>query len=402
MSPLDVATLAAGALGRNRKRTALSLLGISIGIAAVLVLTGLGEGARQYLRAQFDFIGSDVVGIVPGKAETTGGIPGVGRVPNDLTLADAAALVQLVPGVQRAAPIVMGTETASCEERSRQLLVMGTTSEDVAIRKLELHLGSFLPEAPWERSSRVAVLGRKAASELLPGQNPLGAIIRVGGWRMRVIGVLATQGVHFGIDLDDTVFVPVATAMRMFDRSSLFRIALQVRPGFDIESIQARCSKVLAQRHGEEDFTITTPDAVLSSLESILNILTLALVAIASISLGVAGIGIMNVMLVSVSERTQEVGLVRAIGAEPRQVLSVFLAEAAMLSAMGGVLGLAVGYGLIALASILVPSFPFQAPAWAAGLAFAMSVTVGVVFGIWPAMRAVRLDPVVALSGRAE
>ena len=401
MRALTALRFAAGSLAASRKRTALCLLGISIGVAAVLVLTGLGDSTRAWLRGQFETIGTNVVGVLPGKVETTGAVPGFGGTPNDLTLADARSLARMVPAVERVAPIVLGNETVEHGQRSRQVLVFGSSAEILAIRDLELRAGEFLPDAPWERARPACVLGSGLARELFPVENPVGGIVRVGGWRMRVLGVLASRGQRFGIDLDDTVFMPVATAMAMFDRSSLFRIAVEVRPGRDLDLAGEACTAVLTARHGEEDFTVTTPDAVLESLESILDMLTLALVGIASISLAVAGIGIMNVMLVVVSERQAEVGLMKAVGAEPAQVLQLFIAEAALLSGLGGVLGLALGYGLLFAARWVWPVFPFQAPAWAAAAGLALSIVVGVAFGSWPASRAVRLDPVTALSGRA-
>jgi len=396
----DVIRFVGGALGANRKRTALSLLGMSIGIAAVVALTGLGQGGREFVQSQFDFIGTNVVGVLPGKVETSGGIPGIGGAPHDLTVEDALAVARGLPAAERVAPVFLGNETVAHGERSRQVLVFGSTAEVQPIRKLELRSGQFLPVSEWDRGSPVAVIGSKLASELFPGENPLGTKVRIGGWQMRVIGVLREQGTHFGIDLDETAFVPVATALRIFDRALLFRIVFQVRPGFDGAAAARRCGEILRERHGEEDFTITTPDAILSSLDSILRLLTLALVGIASISLAVAGIGIMNVMLVSVAERTPEIGLMKALGAARRQVLALFLAEAAALSALGGGLGILFGYGLLAVGSLLQSTVALHPPLWAVGAAFSLSVVVGITFGLLPAARAVRLDPVVALSGR--
>lgn len=400
MNARDVLAAASGALRAHGRRTLLSLVGMSVGVAAVVVLTGLGEGGRDFVRRQFDVIGANVVAVLPGKVETSGAIPGFGGVPNDLTIADAEALRRGVTEAERVAPAYLGNAVISHEERSRRVLVFGSTAEILPIRKLEVRSGSFLPEGPWDRGSGVAVLGSKIANELFPAESPLGALVRVGDWRMRVIGVLAPQGTHFGIDLDETVFVPVSTALRMFDRSSLFRVVLQVRPGFDTKRAEERSKAILLERHGEEDFTITTPDAVISSLDAILTMLTLALAGIASISLAVAGIGIMNVMLVSVSERTDEVGLYKALGASRSQVLVLFLAEAAALSAMGGAAGILFGALVLRVTSAVYPSFPVAAPPWAAAAAFALSVAVGATFGLLPAMRAVRLDPIAALSGR--
>jgi putative ABC transport system permease protein len=401
MNTLDVLRLTGGTLTASGRRTGLSLLGMSIGIAAVLVLTGLGEGARGFVRAQFEVIGTNVVAVLPGKVETSGGLPGFGGVPNDLTIRDAEVLARGIPQALRVAPVHLGNETVAVGNRSRQVLVFGSTAEIQPIRNLVLRSGRFLPTGPWSRGNASCVLGSKLVRELFPGQNPLGGIVSIGGWRVRVIGVLAPKGVTFGIDLDEIVFVPVALAQRLFDRSSLFRVVLQVRPGANVAAVQEHCTALLVERHGEEDFTITTPDAILSSLDSVLGILTMALVGIASISLCVAGVGIMNVMLVSVAERRGEIGVLKALGASPRQVLVLFLTEAAVLSILGGLLGLSIGAGLLRVFTLLYPNFPVHAPAWAIAASLALAVVVGIAFGLWPAARAVRLDPVVAMSGRA-
>ena len=209
-----------------------------------------------------------------------------------------------------------------------------------------------------------------------------------------------TQGQRLGIHMDDAAFVPVATAMAIFDEESLFQIAVQARPGARLTGLQERCAEVLFARHGEEDFTISTPDAVLGSLDSIMTMLTLGLMAIAAISLFVAGVGIMNVMLVSVAERTEEIGLSKAVGAEPRQVLGLFLTEATLQVSAGSALGLALGYGTLRCAAWLYPAFPFTVPWWSAVAAVSLALVVGILFALWPATRALRLDPVEALSGR--
>jgi putative ABC transport system permease protein len=396
----DVLRLAWGALMRSRRRTGLSLSGVAVGTAAVLVLTALGEGARIYVREQFNLLGSLSVIVVPGRAETQGALPGAARAANDLTLDDAAAVLNEVPGVLRLAPMAVGNETVSYRERSRQVVVFGSTPRMLEIRDLALAEGEFLPEMPWDRGAPVAVIGASVARELFPGVSPLGAALRIGDWRMRVIGVLEPKGTHMGLDMDEVVFAPVASVMQMFDQSSLFRIALDVNAQSTPADVGRRVTELLTERHGEEDVTVLTQDAVMGALNAILGVLTLALTGIAAISLSVAGIGIMNVMLVSVSERTGEIGLLKAIGARPRQILSLFLVEAALLSSAGGVVGVLLGTAAVKLARIAYPAFPAQSPVWAVVAAVLVACLVGVVFGVWPARGAVRLDPVVALTRR--
>jgi putative ABC transport system permease protein len=296
--------------------------------------------------------------------------------------------------------MVLGTETVAFGERRRQVAVFGSTHEALEVRRLAVSSGRFLPPLDWDRGSPVAVLGQKAARELFPGRDPVGQIVRVGDWRMRVIGVLAPRGQQLGLDMDDVVIVPVATAMKMLNRTSLFRLVLQVRSHADLDRTKERVVRLLAERHGEEDVTAITQDAVLGALTSILGALTLALAGIASVSLAVAGVGIMNVMLVSVSERTREVGLLKALGAGRRQILAAFLAEAVLISSTGGLLGLAVGWLAVRVLVVLYPALPATPPTWAVVAAFSLSVAVGAVFGVLPARRATRLDPVAALAGR--
>ena len=380
-------------------RSGLSLLGVAVGVASVIVLTALGEGARRYVVEQFTSLGTNLLVVLPGKTDTTG-IPGPGGVPNDLTLDDARAIARRVRGARRVAPIAVGTEEVEHGELRRRLAVIGTTAEYQVIRELEVGRGRFLPEEEWSRGSPVVVLGRKAAAELFPGESPLGAIVRVGGWRMRVVGVLAPQGVTLGVDFDEVAILPVATAMRMLNRSSLFRVIVQVPTRADLDATRERIVDLIVERHDEEDVTVVTQDAVVSTFTSVLDALTVALAAIAAISLTVAGIGIMNVMLVSVSERTREVGLLRALGAGRAQILAVFLAEATLLSVAGGVAGV-LGGGLVVAALVrAVPALPASPPTWAVVAALATSLGVGILFGLLPARQATRLDPVAALQGR--
>jgi len=294
----------------------------------------------------------------------------------------------------------MGTGEVSFGERRREVAVIGTTHEYQQVRQVVVSHGRFLPPSDLFRGSPVVVIGAKLARELFAGREAVGEVVRVGGWRMRVIGVLAPQGVKLGVDFDDIALVPVRTAMQMLNRRSLFRLILQVSARSDLDTAKKEVLAVLSERHGEEDVTVVTQDALVSTFSSILDALTLVVAAIAAISLSVAGIGIMNVMLVSVSERTREIGLLKALGVARRQILAVFLIEAVLVSALGGLAGLAVGLSLVELLVRMFPEFPAAPPTWAIAAALGLSVLVGVVFGLWPARRATRLDPVVALGRR--
>ena len=400
MSLVDLVAFALRALRGHRLRTALSLLGVAIGVAAVVTLTALGEGARRYVRGQFAAVGSNMVIVLPGKSETTGAMPGFGGVPHDLTLDDALAVARGVREVDKLAPMVVGTETVAFGERRRQVALFGSSHEALEVRRLAMAQGRFLPAIPWDRGAPVAVLGSQLARELFPAADPVGQVVRVGDWRMRVIGVLEPRGQQLGIDMDDVVIVPVATAMKMLNRSGLFRLVMQVRSYADLGRTREGVLRILTERHGEEDVTVITQDAVVTAFDSILGALTMALGGIAAVSLAVAGVGIMNVMLVSVSERTREVGLLKALGAGRGQILAAFLAEAVLISSAGGVLGLGLGWAAVLGLVAGYPALPASPPAWAVAAAFALAVAVGAVFGVLPARRATRLDPVTALAGR--
>jgi putative ABC transport system permease protein len=397
----DALGLAVHALAAHRRRTLLSLLGVSMGIAAVLVMTTLASGARQYVADQFRTIGADVIAVVPGRVETSGAIPGVGSAPNDLTIADARALVRDVDGIERGMPLLIGNEALEFGGRRRDVLVLGTSAEMLELRGMRVATGRFLPEGGWERGSAVIVLGSKLPAELFPSEDPLGRTVRLGTWRLRVIGTLAPRGTHLGVDLDECALIPVATAQAMFDTRTLFRVMLELRPGVLAGDVLDSIRAVLRARHGgEEDFTLITQDAILRSLDRILDVLSLALVAIASVSLVVAGFGVANVMLVAVSERTREIGLCKALGATGADVLAQFLLEASLLCLCGGLLGVALGWSATELVSGAFPALAADPPPWAVAAALCVSLGTGLVAGTLPARRAMRLEPVTALAGR--
>ncbi len=400
MSLADALLYALRALAGSRLRTGLSLLGVAIGVAAVIILTALGEGARRYVVGQFSNLGTNLVVVIPGHTETTGVVPGVTGTPNDLTLADAEAIGQQVRQVLHVAPISMATETVAFGERRRQIAVIGTTRSYLDVRDLAVRKGKFLAAGEADRGSAQVVLGDTVARELFGASNPIGAVVRVGSWRMRVVGIMKPTGTQLGINLDEIVLVPVATALRMFNKSSLFRVLVRLKGYADLDRGSKAVRQLLIERHGEEDFSVLSEEALASTFSAILTALTLALAAIAAVSLSVAGLGVMNVMLVSVSERTSEIGLMRSIGVARRQVLQVFLIEAIMLSALGGLVGLAVGLAGVRLLLHLFPAFPASSPVWAITAALAVSLAVGGIFGFLPARRAAELDPIVALGRR--
>jgi putative ABC transport system permease protein len=304
MRSADLLAFAFASLVRQRRRGFMGLLGVTIGVASVVLLTAVGEGARRYVVGQFGALGANLLIVVPGKSETAGDFPGGSPAPRDLTLEDALALSREVTALRRVVPVHLANETISHRELRRQAPVLGSTAELLAVRELRLADGSFLPaqrgarEA--ERASPVVVLGAKLARELFPEASPVGANVRIGSWRMRVIGVLEPKGTQMALDLDDLVIVPVASALQMFNRSSLSEILIEAAPGVDSETARRRVVEVLAERHREEDFTCVTQGSVIRSLSRILTALTAAVGGIAAVSLGVAGIVVMNLMLVSV------------------------------------------------------------------------------------------------------
>jgi putative ABC transport system permease protein len=401
VSPVDLLRFAGEALAQHRRRSGLSLLGVSIGVIAVISLTAFGEGAVRYVGDQFATLGTSLLIVTPGHNETTGGFPGAGGVPNDLTLDDALALQRKVPGVVRMVPMAMTSAPVSRLGRSRQVMVVGSTADFRRVRELSIVAGRFLPaDVSVERSAPVAVIGKNVARELFGEQPAVGQPIRVGDWRMRVLGVLASRGTQMGIDVDELVVVPVATVMRMSNTNSLMRILLELRPHADMQRAKQRVIDIMIDRHDEQDVTVLSQEAVLDTLSDILRALTAVVASIAAISLTVAGIGIMNVMLVSVSERRSEVGLLKALGATRRQILGVFLVESIMLSSLGGAVGLGLGWLIVATVTAIYPSFPAATPLWAVGAVAAVSMLTGTLFGVLPAWRASRLDPVVALQSR--
>jgi putative ABC transport system permease protein len=396
----DLLRLAGSAILGHRLRSGLSMLGIAIGIAAVILLTSIGEGTRRYVLAQFSQFGTNLIAIHPGKTKTSG-MPGVfGGTTRHLTIDDAEALAR-IPGVEKVVPTAFGTARVEAGQRARNVAVNGVTPDIETVWKFRTRLGSYWPAGDPRRGAPLAVLGTKLARELFGDQSPLGQFVRIGGTRFRVVGVMEPKGQMLGFDLDDTAYVPVATAMRMFNLVDLDEINVSYAPLDATARIEAEIERVLRERHaGEEDFTVTTQQAMLDVFGNVMRMVTAAVGAIAGISLVVGAIGILTMMWITVRERTQEIGLVRAIGASAWQVAGLFLAEAAAVALLGGVAGVTIGLGLGALARWLVPGLPVETPMSFVVVALAVSFAVGILSGVLPARQAARLDPIEAL--RAE
>jgi putative ABC transport system permease protein len=404
MKPLDVTRMSLQALRRYPLRTAMLLLAISIGVAAVVTLTAVGEGARRYVTGQFSSLGTELLIVLPGRAETSGGgsIQGllVGETARELTLDDTLALMRS-PRIKRVTPLVLGAGTASSGARERDITVLGTGSAMLAIQHWVMGSGRFLPETALDVAQPVCVLGHTVAQELFADRPAVGDWLRIGDARCRVLGVLAEQGMAGGFDVDETVIMPIASAQQVFNTSAVFRILVEASSLDAVPGARRDIIRIVKARHaGEEDITVVTQDALVSTFDTIFNMITAGLAAIAAISLVVAGVLIMNVMLVAVSQRTAEIGLMKAVGARNRQVLALFLTEAACLSLLGAGVGLAFGTGGIWLMKAFFPVLDFAAPAWASASAVVVAVLSGLVFGILPARRAAALDPVNALMKR--
>ncbi len=402
MRPADLLGLAGESLRIHGLRTGLTLAGIAIGVTAVLLLTALGDAAKAYVVDQFAGIGTNLVIVLPGKVETTSGSsPTFGGTTRDLTIEDAEAVRRRARSVREAAPLSLGSAEFEYGGRTRTIRIFGTTAEMMEVRDVAMQSGQFLPPGDPRHGDRVAVIGPKLVREIFPGENPLGKSIRIADARFRVIGVMEPKGESLGFDMDDVAMIPVATCLRLFNRAGLFRIMVKANDPTAIPAVTEQVRSILMERHdGDEDFTIITQDAMLETFDRIIGSLTAGLAGIAAISLAVAGIGIMNVMLVSVSERSAEVGLFKALGARRRQILLVFLAEALALSVIGAAIGVAVGVLVIAVAAGLFPNFPIAPNGNWIAFMIAVAVLFGVLFGLMPARRAARMPAAEALRGK--
>ena len=391
--------LGVGAVRSHRLRSMLSVLGIAIGIAAVILLTSIGEGTRRYMLAQFTQFGTNILGINPGKIDTLG-IPGVfGGTTHKLTLDDAES-IRRIPGIEAVAPVALGQARVAGNGRGRSGFVYGATPDLLEVLKFQIGQGSFLPPGDPRRGSLVAVLGPKLKRELFGEANALGRFVRVADTRLRVIGIMAPKGTLLGMDFDDVAYVPVTTAMRMFNLDEVQEIDVSFAHEGLSENVAENVRDLLVDRHGgREDFTITTQTEMLRVFHRVMDAVTATVAAIAAISLLVGAIGVFTMMWITVGERVGEIGLLRAVGATAREIHGLFLFEAVVLTVMGGALGVLAGLGIALVIRLAAPGLPLYTPIEYVVAALTLSAVTGMVAGVLPARRAAQLHPVEALRG---
>ncbi len=392
----DAIHLTSSSLLTHKLRSLLTMLGISVGIMAVIILTSIGEGLHKFILAEFTQFGTTLVAINPGKTDTMGMSMGVFGSERPLSIEDAEALKKL-PFAEAVVGFIQGNAEVEGNQRTRRTTIYGAGAQFPEAFKMPVELGRFLPDDNPLAPRALAVLGSKVRDELFGQLNPIGQRIRIGGDRYRIVGVMQSKGQVLGFDLDDTVYIPMARGLEMFNRDGLVEIDVLYRAGVDEEKVVAGIKRLLIARHGREDFTITTQQQMLDVMGSILDIITFAVGAIGSISLLVGGIGIVTILTISVAERTAEIGLLRALWALHRQILLLFLGEAVVLSALGGLFGLLIAMALLQLARLAIPDLPVHTPWNYVLLAEFSAISIGLLAGVLPARKAARLDPVDAL-----
>jgi len=399
MHAFDLVRLSYRTLISHKLRSALTVIGLIIGIAAVVILTSIGRGIHTFVLSEFTQFGTHLIAVSPGK-KTTFGISGATiSTVRPLTIADAVALSKL-PAILAVVPVVQGNARVEGGARQRRTNVLGVGGSVPEVWRLKTAAGRFLPAEEETNPRALAVLGHKLAVELFGSDNPLGRRIRIGSDRYRVIGTMEKKGQMLGFDMDDTLYIPAAKALELFDREGLMEIDLLYQSRVPVDAVVNSVKKRLIARHRFEDFTIVTQNQMLKTMDSILNILTLAVAALGSISLFVGSVGILTIMTIAVSERVSEIGLLRAIGAERSVIFKLFLCEALGLSTAGGLAGVILGILAIRIIGIALPALPVEL-AWAyIAAAFLASVVIGAAAGVAPAMKAARLEPLEAL--RAE
>jgi putative ABC transport system permease protein len=380
------------ALVSNRLRSALTTLGVVIGVFAVVLLVSIGQGARVEITSTIEGLGSNLLFVLPGEGDFT-----AAPTRSEFTQADVDRVARALGDETRVAGYVISGETVRAEGVSTFATMFGITEHYNRVVVREVARGNEISGNDVATGRRVALLGAKIAEQLYGDADPIGRQLTIGGLRFRVAGVLERVGGSlFGPDRDEQVLIPLTAAQRLFGTDRLDAIFVRARSTTTIDDDVAAVERALADRLDPDNFSILTQDEIIGVVGDILELLTFVLAAIAGISLLVGGVGVSNIMLVSVSERTREIGLRKALGARTRDITLQFLLEAVVLTGLGGMVGLGLGIGLAALVNAYAP-VPAVITGWSVALALGVSAAVGVFFGVWPARRAGRFDPVVAL-----
>ena len=379
------------ALRANRLRSLLTMLGVIIGVGAVVVLVAIGSGAKQEVEAQVEGLGSNIIFVFPGSVEF-GAAPSISR----LQLDDVDYLGRVIGNPDAVATTVSSGETVTVGATEVFSTIAGTNENVPNVFTRPVARGEYLTATDVDTRRRVAVLGANVADDLFGDIEPLGRQITIAGVRFRVIGVFEEVGSAFGVSRDDEVHIPVTTAQQLFGVDRIDALAVKAPTIDDVDPVKNQVLSALEEKYPDEKFSAVTQTQILGTLGEILGLLTLVLAAIAAISLLVGGVGVSNIMLVSVRERTREIGLRKALGARRRDITVQFLIEAVLLTTVGGVIGMVLGIGVLLLVDVL-PPLAASIAWWSPVLAFTVSVAVGVFFGVFPARRAGQLEPVQAL-----
>lgn len=396
MNIIDTCQFAFRSLTAHRLRTLLSASGIAIGIAAVILLTAIGDGIQRFVLSEFTQFGTNIVNISPGKINTHGGSLGAIGSARLLTIEDAMALKQSRYAQYTNANVV-GNAEIRAQGLSRRVTAYGQGPDFARAFNMQVAIGQFLPNDDPRNPRAYVVLGAKVRTELFGDTNPLGALLQVGGSRFRVIGVMASKGQVLGFDLDDTVFMPTARAMEVFNRQGVMEINFAYFPDVPVQAVIDDIQRILVARHGRVDFTITPQKQMLGTLSTVLSVLKFAVAALGGISLLVGAVGMVTLMHIAVSERVAEIGLLTALGATRARIRIIFLLESTALSTVGGLAGLIIGAGVASLLKLLISGLPVNIP-WNYVLgALCLSILIGLAAGVIPAMRAAKLNPVDAL-----
>jgi len=383
-------------IGKNKTRSALTMLGIIIGVSAVILLVAIGQGLQNYITQQFETLGSNIVVVLPGKF---GGGQGLSTAPNfmatKLTLAEVDKLARLGPPVESVGAGIEIPATVSYLGKSKYTTIGGLTAEYQKMRNLVTSKGRMISVADNSASRNVINLGQSLAETLFGRAEPLGKNVTVGEQKFQVVGILSPIGAGgFGVDINNIAFIPLTSVQKVFGVKGVQAIGVKARDKESIGQVKNMVGRELRKSLKEDDFSVVDSSSLLATINQILGVLTAALGGIAAISLVVGGVGIMNIMLVSVTERTREIGLRKAVGAKPKDILAQFVVEAVTLSVIGGVAGILIG---AAGAMVMSKFFPAAVSFWSVSLAFGVSASVGVIFGVAPALKASRLNPIDAL-----